>query len=159
MHSRDSNVDPERVRMCHWVVGLIKINTLIMGTPIFTVARNNFPCIITVTLLNTRLVPDQDVQFFYMRSHLSSLQSCALIFSANFSLFSHLNSGWHLYTKRTTLCYVTFLYTKIQTLRKRHDNLRYVLNTKIQTLCDMRFFIEFLKLAEKINSQLCSELK
>ena len=93
MHSRDSNVDPERVRMCHWVVGLIKINTLIMGTPIFTVARNNFPCIITVTLLNTRLVPDQDVQFFYMRSHLRALQSCALTFSKKISLFSHLNSA------------------------------------------------------------------
>ena len=38
------------------------------------------------------LVPAQDVHFFYTRSNLSALQSCALIFSTNFSLFSHLNS-------------------------------------------------------------------
>ena len=31
-----------------------------------------------------RLVPAQDVNFFYTRSHLSVLQSCAFIFSANF---------------------------------------------------------------------------
>ena len=29
------------------------------------------------------LVPDQDVHFFYTRSHLSALQNCALIFSTN----------------------------------------------------------------------------
>ena len=34
----------------------------------------------------------QDVHFFYMRSHLSALQSCALIFSTNL-LFSHLRSA------------------------------------------------------------------
>ena len=31
-----------------------------------------------------RLVPAQDVHFFYTRSHLSALQNCALIFSTNF---------------------------------------------------------------------------
>ena len=31
-----------------------------------------------------RLVPAQDVHFFYMRSHLSALQNCALLFSTNF---------------------------------------------------------------------------
>ena len=31
-----------------------------------------------------------------------------------------------LYKKHDTLRYVTFLYTKIQTLRKKQDNLRYV---------------------------------
>ena len=30
------------------------------------------------------LVPAQDVQFFYTRSHLSALQNCALIFSTTF---------------------------------------------------------------------------
>ena len=30
------------------------------------------------------LVPAQDVQFFYTRSHLSALQNCALLFSTNF---------------------------------------------------------------------------
>ena len=32
----------------------------------------------------SRLGPAQDVHFFYTRSHLSGLQSCALIFSTNF---------------------------------------------------------------------------
>ena len=54
MHICDSNVDSEWVRMCHWNVGLIKINTFNMITPIFTVACNKFPCIRTVTFLNTR---------------------------------------------------------------------------------------------------------
>ena len=31
-----------------------------------------------------RLVPAQDGPFFYMRSHLSALQNCALLFSTNF---------------------------------------------------------------------------
>ena len=42
-----------------------------------------------------RLVPAQDVPFFYTRSHLSALQSCAFIFQPIFSLFSHLNSAQH----------------------------------------------------------------
>ena len=33
-----------------------------------------------------RLVPAQDVHFFYTRSHLSALQNCALLFSINFQL-------------------------------------------------------------------------
>ena len=37
-----------------------------------------------------RLGPAQDIHFFYTRSHFSALQNDALIFSANFSLFSHL---------------------------------------------------------------------
>ena len=37
----------------------------------------------------------QDVTFFYMGSHFSKLQSCALIFSTNFILFSYLNSARH----------------------------------------------------------------
>ena len=54
MHNRDSNVYSEWVRMCHWTVWLIKINTFNLGIPICKVARNTFPCIITVTFLNTR---------------------------------------------------------------------------------------------------------
>ena len=42
-----------------------------------------------------RLGPAQDVPFFYTGYHLSELQSCALIFSTNFILFSHLNSAQH----------------------------------------------------------------
>ena len=34
-----------------------------------------------------RLVPAQDVHFFYTRSHLSALQNCAVLFSTNFYLF------------------------------------------------------------------------
>ena len=42
-----------------------------------------------------------------------------------------------------------FVCTKIQTLRKKKDNLRYVyLYIKIPTLCVTQFFIGFLKLAE-----------
>ena len=37
-----------------------------------------------IFLCNYRLGPAQDVHFFYTRSHLSALQSCALIFSTNF---------------------------------------------------------------------------
>ena len=51
--------------------------------------------------------------------------------------------------KHDTLRYVTFLYTKSLTLRKKQDNLCYVfLYTKILTLCVTRFFMEFLKMAE-----------
>ena len=53
-----------------------------------------------------------------------------------------------IYKKHDTLRYVTFLYTKSQTLRKKQDNLRYVLYTKIRQFCVTRFFIEFLKFAE-----------
>ena len=38
------------------------------------------------------LVLDQDVHFFYTRSHLIAPQSCVLMLSTNFSLFSHWNS-------------------------------------------------------------------
>ena len=44
-----------------------------------------------ITLPNstpTILVPAQDVHFFYMRSHLSALQSCTLTFSTNFFFFT-----------------------------------------------------------------------
>ena len=54
MHRCNSNVDSEWVRMCHWTVRLIRINNFNLRTPIFTVACNKFPYIITFTLLNTR---------------------------------------------------------------------------------------------------------
>ena len=38
----------------------------------------------TVYNINYRIGPAQDVTFFYMGSHLSELQSCALIFSTMF---------------------------------------------------------------------------
>ena len=54
MHRYNSNIDSEWVIMCHWIVWLIKINNFNMKNPICTVACNKFPCIITVTFLNTR---------------------------------------------------------------------------------------------------------
>ena len=39
--------------MCHWTVGLIKINTLNLITPIYTVACNKCPSIETVSSFNT----------------------------------------------------------------------------------------------------------
>ena len=55
MNIRDNNVGSEWVSMCHWSVGLIKINIFNLKTPICTVAGNKFPYIRTVTLLNTRI--------------------------------------------------------------------------------------------------------
>ena len=47
------------------------------------------------SMVDIILVPSQDVHFFYTLSHFSALQSCALILSTNFCLFSHLNSAPH----------------------------------------------------------------
>ena len=52
MQSRDINSDYDRVRMYHWIVGLIKINTFNTKSPIFTVVCNKFPFTITLSLLN-----------------------------------------------------------------------------------------------------------
>ena len=40
MHSRDSNVYSEGFIVCHWTIGLTKINTLNMRTHMCTVTRN-----------------------------------------------------------------------------------------------------------------------
>ena len=54
-----------------------------------------------------------------------------------------------IYKNQDTLRYVTFLYTKIQALRKKQDNFRYVfLYTKSLTLCVTQFFMKFLKMAQ-----------
>ena len=66
MHSRDRNVDPEWVIMYHWTVWLIKINTFNLGTPIWTVSRNKFLWIRTVTFLNTSR-NDRTFDFCYFR--------------------------------------------------------------------------------------------
>ena len=71
---------------------------------------------------------------------------CKTIYVTRFSV-KMLNLAF-IYKKYDTLCYVTFLYTKGETHRKKQDNLRYLFNTKIQTLCVTQFLIEFLKLAE-----------
>ena len=42
-----------------------------------------------------RLIPAQDIHFFYTRSHLSALQNCALIFSTNFQFISYLSCTRH----------------------------------------------------------------
>ena len=54
MHSRNINVDSERVSMFLWTVGLIKIDTFNTRTPIYTVACNKFTCNRTVNFLNSR---------------------------------------------------------------------------------------------------------
>ena len=43
----------------------------------------------------TGIGPAQDVHFFYARSHLNALQSCASNSPTNFCLFSHLNITRH----------------------------------------------------------------
>ena len=53
MRIRDINVNSEGFSMCHWTVGLIKINTLNMRISICSVFCNKFPCIRTVALLIT----------------------------------------------------------------------------------------------------------
>ena len=54
MHSFNRNIGSEWVIIFHWTVVSIKINTFDLITPIFTVACKMFPCIKTVTFLNTR---------------------------------------------------------------------------------------------------------
>ena len=57
--------------------------------------------------------------------------------------------SWYLYTKNMTLCVTWRFYTqKIQTLRKKHDNLRYVFKYKNPDTLRYAIFMEFLKLAE-----------
>ena len=53
MHICDSNVDSEGFWMCHGTLGLIKINNLNLGNPIYTVAWNKFTCIRTFYFLDT----------------------------------------------------------------------------------------------------------
>ena len=53
-----------------------------------------------------------------------------------------------IYKNHDTLRYLTFLYTKSETLCKKQDNFSYIFIYKIRTLCVTRFFMEFLKLAE-----------
>ena len=53
-----------------------------------------------------------------------------------------------IYKNHDTLRYVTFLYTKIQTLRKKQDNLRYVFIHKNPDTLRYTIFMECLKLAE-----------
>ena len=53
MHSRNRYFGSKGVSVCQCTVGLIKINTLNMRTPIFKVMCNKCPCIKTVAFLNT----------------------------------------------------------------------------------------------------------
>ena len=50
--------------------------------------------------------------------------------------------------KHDTFCYVTFLNTQSETLRKKQDNLRYVSIYKNPDTLRYAIFMEFLKLAE-----------
>ena len=53
MHSRNINIDSEWSSMCHWTLGLTKINSFNLRSPIWTVVCKSFPFIRTVTFLNT----------------------------------------------------------------------------------------------------------
>ena len=53
-----------------------------------------------------------------------------------------------IYKRDVTLRYMTFLYTKGQTLQKKQDNLCYVFIYKSWTLCITPFFVEFFKFAK-----------
>ena len=55
----------------------------------------SFPSLIQGCLGSCRLVPAQDIHFFYTRSHLSALQNCALISQPIFSLLPHLKKALH----------------------------------------------------------------
>ena len=78
------------------------------------------------------------LRFYIQKSRLLTLRDFHEIFEI----------AIYIYKKHDTLRYVTFLYTKSQTLRKKQDNLRYVFIYKIRHFCATRFFIEFLKFAE-----------
>ena len=70
--------------------------------------------LMTITITYIFTVPDKFITFKRIRHF--TLRN----FSWNFW-------NWHLYIykKHDTLCYVTFLYTEIDTFRKKKDNLRY----------------------------------
>ena len=53
-----------------------------------------------------------------------------------------------IYKKQKTLRYVTFLHTKILTLCKEQDNLRYTLIYKMPDILRYTNFMEFFKLSE-----------
>ena len=65
-----------------------------------------------------------------------------------YTIFHKISDVGIIYKNYVTFCYVMFIYTKIQTLRKKQDNLHNFFMFKIWTLCVMRFFMEFLKLVE-----------
>ena len=84
--------------------------------------------------------------FIYIYNNPDSFQKArqfTLRFCSQKSIhFTLRNSSWsfwnwylNIYKKHDTLRYVTFLYTKIQILRKSKTNLRYFFNTKSLTLC------------------------
>ena len=61
-----------------------------LGVKSALLRNQNFPLLICFMTCSSPRRP-----LFYTCSQLSALQSCALIFSTNFSLFSHLNNELH----------------------------------------------------------------
>ena len=67
--------------------------------------------------------------------------------------FIYINVNYNYYHQKNTTCIykkqnkLKRLYTKIQTLHKNQDNLRYISYTKSPTLYGTRFFMKILKLA------------
>ena len=47
------------------------------------------------SIKHIRLVPAQDVHFFYTRYHFSALQNCALLFSTNFQFIFTFKNALH----------------------------------------------------------------
>ena len=62
-----------------------------------------------------------------------------------------------IYKKNDTIRYMTFLYTKIETLRKKQDNLHYVFIFKNPDTLRHAIYIEFLKLAEGGSILICKK--
>ena len=71
-------------------------------------------------------------------------------FHENFEVGIYIQKAWYFAVREV------FIY-KIQTLRKKQDNLRYVLYTKIRTLCITQFSWIFLKLEEKGGIFICKK--
>ena len=63
--------------------GDLCVNDVITDKNVVTKIMNNSTGLQRIEL---RLVPAQDVHFFYTRSHLSVLQNCAVLFSTNFQI-------------------------------------------------------------------------
>ena len=55
-----------------------------IGNVVNKILTNPLVVLALQKLSSSRLVPAQDVHFFYTRSHFSALQNCAVLFSTNF---------------------------------------------------------------------------
>ena len=110
------------------------------NVPIFIYKKNKTKCE-TIVYTKTKTLCKKKEKFPYVYIYKKHDTLRYLIFMKFLKLA-------FIYKNYDTLRYVTFLYTKIWTICKKQDNLRYVLY-KIWTLSVTQFFIEFLKLVEE----------